>query len=237
MIKTMKKKIVRIILWVLSVVCIVSGVGLCIYNSSPVQNQIISHNQKQVTKHISASKIRNNVSKKGNFNASNTKEANGQTVLKNQISSKNIPIIGLMSIPAQNIYNPILNGYGDSSGSYLALGACTMFPNEQMGKGNYALAGHHMKSNTIFHSLGKVQDGDIVYLTDLHTIYAYKVISNRIVDRTEMQVFNPSSDGKPLVTMITCTSLAETPNRICVQGTLINSFPATQNNLKKYFKY
>lgn len=232
-----KEKILNTCLWALGLILILGGIGSIIFNSNVVQSKLINHNQIKITKKITSKEIRDNQKKSGNFNAASTKEATGATVLKNQINTKHIPDIGLMSIPKYHIYNPILNGYGDSQGSYLALGACTMFPQEQMGQGNYALAGHHMKSNTIFHSLGKTKAGDMVYLTDMKNIYVYQIFSNRIVNRSDMQVFSPSKDGKPMITMITCTSLAETPYRDCVQGTLVNTIPATQNRLKKLFMF
>lgn len=232
-----KQSIIDKILWTVGIILICGGIGSMIFNSNYVQSRVISHNQEKVAKRISPKTIKQNQKNSGNFNASATKEATGGTVLKNQINSGHIPAIGLMSVPKYHIYNPILNGYGDSNGSYLALGACTMFANEKMGQGNYALAGHHMKSNTIFHSLGKVKNGDKVYTTDMNKIYVYQVYSNKIVNRTEMQVFYPPKDGKPMITMITCTSLAETPYRDCVQGTLVNTLPANQSNLKKYFQY
>lgn len=119
-----------------------------------------------------------------------------------------------MSIPAVKMVNPIINGYGET-GDYLALGACTMKSNQIMGQSNYALAGHYMDSDTVFHSLNKVTKGMNVYLTDLKQIYVYQVNNVTTIDKYDVNVIN-DVPNQQLVTLLTCVGMQQTPYRTLV---------------------
>lgn len=222
----MKHKIITIVLWVVTLGALC---GL-IFNSKFVQGKLIQHSQARITHQLTAQDIQQAQHQKANYQANDTTTANTSTVLKNTLQANHIKPLGKMSIPAIKMHNVILNGYGDK-GAYMAIGACTMHPQEQMGQGNYALAGHYMKSNTVFHSLSRTPLNAKIYLTDLKKIYVYQVDSNRTIDKDDVSVLNQTTT--PTITLITCVGLNVTPNRTCVKGHLIQTLPATSANLKQ----
>ena len=202
-----------------------------VYNSKAFQAHLINHSQTKIAQKLTPQAVDQAKHNQGNYNGKLTADANNQTVLKNRLAAAHVQPLGVMSIPAIQMVNPILNGYGND-GAYLALGACTMHPNQVMGQSNYALAGHYMASNTVFHSLSKTQVGMHVYTTDLHHIYDYQVTSVQTIDDTDEQVIAPTT--QPTITLITCVGLNETPYRTCVKGKLVQTLPSSATNLKKY---
>lgn len=210
---------------------IIGGLSSIFINSNLFQGELIKYSQKQNTRHINQNLVAKNQQKKANFNGEATAEADTQTVFDN-LNKKDVPVIGMMSIPAVKIVNPIINGYGEN-GNYLALGACTMKPNQIMGQGNYSLAGHYMDSNTVFHSLNKVTKGMKVYLTNLKQIYIYQVNNVTTINKYDVNVIN-DVPNKQLVTLLTCVGMQQTPYRTLIQGKLVNKLPVTNNNLQKF---
>ena len=230
--KTKNNKLTAIILWIFSIILFIVSIFILWINNKNTQASIINNMQSNILKRIDNTNIKKAKNKNANFKANTTKDANAKTIVYNKLHNDNLNAIGCMSIPKIKMINPIFNGYG-INGTYLALGACTMKPNQQMGKGNYALAGHYMASNTVFHSLNKVKIGMNVYLTNLKKIYVYKVVNTTIINKFDVNIINDIPNEK-IVTLITCTQLNQTPYRTLVQGNLINIIPATKNNLKKY---
>ena len=200
-------------------------------NSNWLQGELIKYSQSQNTTHVSKQTITKNQHRPANYSGSTTLEADRQTVFDNT-KIKDLPVLGMMSIPAVKMYNPIITGYG-TNGAYLAVGACTMKPDQVMGQGNYALAGHYMDSDTIFHNLNKVTKGIHVYLTDLQHIYVYQVNTINTITKYDVNVIN-NIPNQQLVTLITCVQLNETPYRTVVQGNLVKTLPANRQNLTNY---
>lgn len=223
----MKKR--KISFWIGIILIICSALLLIISNKS-FQNHIINASQQRIVKNFNRSTNRSSETKKGNYDSKDTSLANANLVLKNRLESQNVQPIGIMSIPNINMKNPILNGYGPK-GAYLALGACTMQSGETPGLGNYALAGHYMKSNTVFHSLSNAKVGMHIFITDRQKIYDYQITSNEVINHMDVSVLNQTN--QPTITLITCVGLNETPLRTCVKGKLVNTLPATKQLLKK----
>ena len=224
----MKKKRIYTIL---GIILLFFGLGSFIYNSKFTQNSFVNHSQSTIMKKTNKNDMSKANKKKGNFNPNDTSIASQSTVIKNAIKAKHVFPIGIMSIPDIKITNPILKGYGND-GSYLALGACTAKANDIMGQGNYALVGHYMNSNTVFHSLNKAKPGMKIYITDKKNIYTYQVTSNQTIDHMDVNVLNDTQI--PSITLITCKGLNETPLRTCVKGKLIAIHPSTNKLLKQY---
>lgn len=225
----MKRK--KRIIWFIGLCLLLCSATLFVLNNKNFQSQLINSSQEKVLSNANPQNIKQNETKKGNYNPSDTKLANAQTVLKNRMKAEDANPVGIMSIPDIKMKNPILNGYGPK-GEYLALGACTMKLDEHMGQGNYSLAGHYMKGNTVFHSLSKTKPGMHVYVTDKQNIYDYQVTSNQTIDRLDTAVINETQ--QPTITLITCEGLNQTPWRTCIKGNLVNTLPATKDNLKKF---
>lgn len=124
-----------------------------------------------------------------------------ETVALAQFNSDQITVLGDISIPSVGLNLAIGKG---TSPYTLALTAGTMKEDQEMGKGNYALAGHYMKDpDLLFRPLYEVEIGDTVYLTDLSYIYEYQVIEQREIEATEVSVID-DVPNKTLLTLITC---------------------------------
>ena len=140
---------------------------------------------------------------------------------------------------------PIFKGL-DNVGLYY--GAGTMKETQQMGKGNYALASHHVfgitgASNMLFSPLDRAKAGMKIYLTDKEKIYTYSITSVENVSPDRVDVIN-DREGVNEVTLVTCEDAAAT-SRTIVKGTLegetsykdapkeiLNAFSKTYNQMQ-----
>lgn len=142
---------------------------------------------------------------------------------------------GVVVVPSVNIKLPILEGISNNNLNY---GAGTMKPNQQLGKGNYALAGHYAYNHSaLFTPLENVQIGAKVYMTDKNNVYEYKVQKKYVVDPTHTEVIKDKK-GKKMMTLVTCNDV-EGHKRIIVQGNLENVYDVKDapNNVKNSINY
>src|SRR5699024_11149761 len=80
-------------------------------------------------------------------------------------------MIGEIYVPDVGIHIPILEGLTNEN---LWLASATMKPNQVMGEGNYAIAGHYMLDKSLlFTPLENSQEGQKVYITYKRTVYEY----------------------------------------------------------------
>lgn len=135
---------------------------------------------------------------------------------KNQIS-------GLLYIPDLNMKLPISEGLSNSA---LLAGAGTMKENQEMGKGNYSLAGHNMKDKSLlFGSLMDVKDGSLAYISDGKYIYEYQIKNTKIVPDTEFSMISDDKvDDKPLLSLMTCYQTSKSGKRFFAIGELVNTY-------------
>lgn len=199
--------------WTAVVILLVASL-IMIFNNQ-IKNYLVNGYRPQVTRQS----IKKNQSKKGNYDFSNVKGLNLQTVAKNRANKQNVNIIGTIAIPDIDMSIPIAKGVDNNT---LALAAGTMREDQEMGKGNYALAGHNMAhgSKILFSPLyyhAKV--GQKVYLTDLDKIYTYKITERKFIDADRVDVVNNTKE--PIITLITCDATGA--RRLMVRGKLIKT--------------
>ncbi len=89
--------------------------------------------------------------------------------------------------------------------------------------GNTVLAGHRFKyippaSNTLY-SLDKIEKGDEILIYWQGREYTYRVNNHTIVPPSDLTVLNPTPT--PTLTLITCTPIFSTANRLIVTASLI----------------
>lgn len=170
---------------------------------------------------------------KGNFDFEKVKAVDNKMVAKAAFS-KNQDAIGKLSVPIVKVKLPIFKGLDNYN---LVRGAGTMKEAEQMGTGNYALAGHHMKDGSLlFGPLENVKKGDKIYLADKHHVYVYETMLKTVVDKHDTNYIN-DVQGQKLVTLITCASgMTGESRRVVVQGELLCKKPANKENLKVFNK-
>lgn len=165
---------------------------------------------------VTRQSIQTNQKKTGTYDFSDVKSLNLQTVAQARMNKQKINVIGEISIPAIKMNLPIAKGISNIS---LALAAGTMREDMQMGKGNYALAGHNMHSkNILFTPLyRKSKVGQKIYLTDLKHVYQYRIYKRTFIAATRLDVVK-NTPHRNIITLITCD--AQGKNRLMVRGKL-----------------
>lgn len=115
-------------------------------------------------------------------------------------------VVGTVEIPSLEIKLPIFEGISKDK---LAVGVGTMKPNQQLGKGNFALAGHNMDTtkNILFSRLPKIKSSEAVIVNYKNREITYTVkyiekIKPTAFDRISDQDIDPGS--KAVLTLITC---------------------------------
>ena len=125
---------------------------------------------------------------------------------------------GRIAIPKVGLNLPILEGVCDRN---VWVGAGTMKPNQRMGEGNYALAGHYVEApNLLFSPLHRVQIGYYIYTFDGNTIYQYKTTERKILSAHAGEAVE-NSQGNQIVTLITCQDL-QAKQRLMIRGELVD---------------
>lgn len=128
-------------------------------------------------------------------------------------------VVGVISIPKIKMKLPIYEGLNNTN---LLSGAGTMRPKQKMGKGNYALAGHHMTNpHILFSPLQNIKVGNTIYLiSKSKKVYSYRVTQKKIISKYQINYIKNVSK-KRIITLITCASgKPEESRRIMVRGIL-----------------
>lgn len=182
-------------------------------------------NQYQVME-VSKKELKKNNQKKVDFTFEKVEAISTESVIKSQMASQKLPVIGGIAIPDLEINLPIFKGLGNDELTY---GAGTMKEDQKMGEiNNYSLAGHHVfgligSSKMLFSPLENAKKGMAIYLTDKETVFHYEVIEVKEVSPERVEVID-DVPGQRLVTLITCTDF-EANGRTVVVGRYSESIP------------
>lgn len=199
--------------------------GLLVFFSPNIgQHLIKSKGAKEIS--ISHVEMQKNLNKKGEFIPEDVRPLTTTELLANQFSKADLPGIGIISIPDINLELPVFNGITYETMMY---GAGTAKPNQQMGKGNYALASHtifnsfngSIITHLLFGNLIYAQIGQSIFLTDKDKSYEYKIDNIYRVDVSQGNIIEDHKDKKE-ITLYTCTTLTGN-ERLVVHGSLINT--------------
>ncbi|WP_302176453.1 class A sortase [Limosilactobacillus ingluviei] len=188
-------------------------VSLALIFNQQIKYYLVGSYRPTITKTLVQKNQQKQVNQK-DFDFSQTKDLNFQAVAKARANKQAVNIIGEISIPAIKMTIPIATGVSNTT---LALAAGTMRPDQQMGQGNYALAGHNMAhgSKILFSPLyyhAKV--GQKVYLTDMRHVYTYRIYERKFILATRVDVVNDTP--KKILTLITCDATGA--NRLMVRA-------------------
>ncbi|MCW6127830.1 class A sortase (plasmid) [Lactiplantibacillus plantarum] len=161
-----------------------------------------------------------------------------QQLLKTQRKAKKVGLEGqqvaYVKVPSIGLALPIYQGTNQYT---LSLGATTYFAHQQMGQGNYVLAGHNMTMpGVLFSNVPQIKMGATVNLISATKVYHYRV--NRLL--TGQQAVSPNQtyiNGQPastsvlyqqpkqaMVTLFTCNATGSM--REVVQGNLTSTSAA-----------
>lgn len=225
-----KKKRKNAWLWnILTVVLVIVSLAL-IFNTS-IRNFIIgwNTNKYQITK-VTAEDIEKNKQAETTFDFEQVEAISTEAILAAQWEAQQLPVIGGISIPELGINLPIFKGVSNVS---LMYGAGTMKETQEMGKGNYSLASHHIfgvtgAADVLFSPLDRAQNGMKIYLTDKTNVYTYVIDSVQIVSPESVYVID-DVEGRTEVTLVTCTDYNAT-ERIIVKGLLESTTPYNETS-------
>ena len=220
----------------LSTILIILGILLIV--SPYINNQIIENRvnvSREVVEEVTAEVIEENTQaqEEAVYDYEAVKDVEIASTITEAIKTKkeviNKNVIGQIIIEDLNIDLPILKGV---SGSSLLMGAGTMKPNLEMGKGNYSLAGHYSKNNKLFGGLLNIEKGTIVKITNKKLIYEYEIYDIQIVPDTSLYMLDDSraeKRGKPIISLMTCYYTSKNGKRFFALGELVDVYPYDEN--------
>jgi LPXTG-site transpeptidase (sortase) family protein len=118
------------------------------------------------------------------------------------------------NIPSIDVNYPILS---ETSDKLLKVSVCKFWgcnPNEV---GNLCIAGHNYRNSKFFSKVLKLTVGDIIEITDLgDRTLKYSVYDKFTVDPTDVSCTSQLTNGKKIVTLITCTN--DSKQRVVVKA-------------------
>jgi len=155
-------------------------------------------------------------------------------VAQARIKPASIHVIGAIYNEKIGLNTPIAEGINNT---IAALCASTLYPNEQMGKGNYILAAHNLHSSrqALFSPVFRyVTSGNKINVTDFNQNYTYQIISREIVLPQNLSALNPTRNAT--LTLITCDQTNQ--KRIIYRGKLIKveEFKRLLDHTKRYLR-
>lgn len=191
--------------------------GLLLLSNSWWKDQVAVSNSERVTEGLQLQQLQQ--PEEGEFDFATVTPLSWDDLISVRNRFHDLPAIGLILVPDIDLELPILYGLDADN---LAVGAGTMRPTQQMGKGNYALAGHYTQSPTsLFGPLHEIETGMHVYVTDLTDTYEYVVTSLETVPPTRIDVLDDTTEAT--ITLVTCTF--DATERLIVKGRLANKTP------------
>lgn len=138
------------------------------------------------------------------------------TVVDPYINKENV--IGGVYIPSVGVNMPLMYG---ATNDNLKSAVGTMKPEQVMGEGNYAIAGHNARNpNILFAPIRRIEDGDKMYITDKSKVYVYEKVKDEVVMPERVDVIE-DVEGEELLTLVSCYS-ADGTDRIIVTGKLVS---------------
>lgn len=131
------------------------------------------------------------------------------------VSKHQVAAVGKLVIPELDLNLPVVLGVGNAQ---LAFAAGTLNPGQTMGKGNYALAGHHMANDetVLFGPLVKSQVGMQVYVSDMSKVYVYQIYARHYIKATAVSIL--AETAQPELTLVTCDD--DGTGRLAIQARL-----------------
>lgn len=202
--------------YVIGIICLL--IGSLFLTESWWKDRIATSNSKRVTESMQLQQP-----DRGEFDFASVEPLTWDDVLTVRNRFHDLPTIGMISIPDIDLELPILYGLDNEN---LAVGAGTMRASQQMGVGNYALAGHYTQSPTaLFGPLHTIKTGTMIYVTDLTHTYHYRTDSLETVAPNRIDVLDETTGAT--ITLITCTF--DATERLIVKGELVQTTPYPLN--------
>ncbi|XBO86620.1 class A sortase [Bacillus licheniformis] len=192
--------------------------GILFVLSPFIKESIIINLSKNKSLELTAEQAEQNNAQKASFDFDAIQPPSFMETVKAGLDRESKAVIGRITISSVNIKLPILKG---TTNQNLLYGATTMRPDQKMGEGNYPLAGHHMKRESLlFGPLINIEKGDTVKITDFKKDYIYAVTSKQFISEMDTDVIQETKEKE--MTLITCDKAVRTEGRLAVKGKLIH---------------
>lgn len=197
-------------------VLVISGI---LFVLSPfIKESIIINLNKNKNFDLTAEQAEQNNAQKASFDFEAIQPPSILETIKASLDRESKAVIGRITISSVNLKLPILKG---TTNQNLLYGATTMRPDQKMGEGNYPLAGHHMKRESLlFGPLLNIEKGDTVKITDFKKDYIYAVTSKQFISEMDTDVIQETKEKE--ITLMTCDKAVRTEGRLAVKGKLIH---------------
>ncbi|MBC9875558.1 class A sortase [Macrococcoides bohemicum] len=133
-------------------------------------------------------------------------------------------VIGKLYVPNVELNIAVLEGLTNQN---LDVASGTMKPNQKMGEGNFAIAGHHMIDyNSLFTPVSRMKEYDEIFLSDKRYVYEYVTTKVSVVSENNGNVVD-DVPGENLITLVTCSD-PEGTARVVVRGKLMKKYKVTE---------
>ena len=145
--------------------------------------------------------------------SSNTRQTGTYTAS----NGKTYSTVGAISIPSININYPIL---ADTTDALLKVSVCKFWGCDPNEVGNLCIAGHNYRNKKFFSKAINLVVGDIIEITDLNdNTMQYSVYDKYTVDPNDVSCTSQLTNGKKIVTLITCTN--DSQQRVVIKAEAI----------------
>ena len=147
----------------------------------------------------------NNNAGKQNTGTNNESGANEKhTGTYTASNGKTYSTVGSISIPSIDVNYPILS---ETSDSLLKVSVCKFWGCDPNEVGNLCVAGHNYRNKKFFSKAINLVVGDTIEVTDLNDrTIQYAVYDKYTVDPNDVSCTSQLTNGKKIVTLITCTN-------------------------------
>ena len=203
--------------------------GIILIFSSFINTRIVekvNNTGQKVFVETTVEEIKENKKREATYNFDAIKDVEFASSIIGAINFDDKAVIGQIIIDDLNMNLPVLKGVTNSN---LLAGATTMVKDQEMGKGNYPLAGHYMKDkDKLFGGLMDIELDSIVMLVDKEMVYEYKIYDKVIVGESDFYMIEQEQSrkrGVPIVSLMTCYYTSKNGKRFFALGELINEYP------------
>lgn len=183
---------------------------------------VVQETNQQIAETLTPEKIDENKKADVTYDYADVRPVTYDEVMNAQKNPENVYSIGEIVVPSVGIH---LNIGAGTSNYTMMVGAGTLRPDTEFGKGNVVLASHFMGdySDLLFSPLKRISIGDDIYLSDMRNIYRYTITDYKVVSPDHTEVVEQTNE--PTITLITCDDIYAV-NRVVVRGRLTNVYDA-----------
>ena len=112
-------------------------------------------------------------------------------------------VLATINIPSIDVTYPVLN---ETTDELLKISPTKFWGADPNEVGNFCIVGHNYRSSKFFSKVPKLEEGDVIEITDLSgRMLTYEVYDKYVVDPTDVSCTTQRTNGMKEITLITCT--------------------------------